>query len=333
MGNYDFGSSGPYWNGISMLGSHGIGNVYYVANTTSTDAFADMWRRYGGKKYKDGSKILHPHTSTSGSVTVDGLTAALACTVEDRNDYVIVMGANNTYYIDAALALNKKNVHIICPAGLGYDIGATNAARIQQLTALTAVFAVSDASVEIAGFYLKNVDKTSHITLAATSYAVNIHHNTLPLIWVAGAQVGAIVGTGDAGAWGKIERNWIVSQAGNALTCAAGIILIQSSATATQVNHNQITIGDKNVATIGIANYAVKGHTDFNIFSESGGGAVADGGTISSCIAIHASGCAIGNRGAVATAQLLSGGTTAHSFCDNIGGHTGDCGHATQLEA
>ena len=325
-------------NGLSsfgglLFGGLGIGNVYYVVNSTSTSAYAEMLARFGDERYSDGSKILHIHTSTASAVTNDGIADALACTVEDRNDYVVVMPANNTYYIDAALAMNKKAVHLVCPAGMGYDIGATNAARIQQLTALTAVIAISDASVEVAGFYMKNVDKTSHITLAATSYALNIHHNTFPLIWVAGAQVGAIVGTGDAGAWGKIERNWFVSQAGNDLTCAAGIIVIQASATACQVNHNQITIGDGNIATIGISNGAVKGHTDFNIFSESGGSGPSDGGTITTCIVIHASGCAIGNRAAVGTGQILSGGTSAHSYSDNIGGVTGDAGHATQLEA
>jgi hypothetical protein len=315
-----------------LFGSIGVGNVYYVVNTTSTTAYKELVARFGGERYSDGTAILYPHTSTASTVTLNGLKNALASTVEDRNDYVVVMGANGTYYTDEALALNKKNVHIICPAGMGYERGATNAARIQQITAATAIFAVSDASVEIAGFYLKNIDGASAITLAATSYAPNIHHNYFPLIWTASG-IGSIIGTGDGGAWGKIERNTFISQSGGAVTCAAGVIQIQASATGCGVNYNEIIIGDTQIATIGIANGAVKGQTNFNIFSESGGAGVASGGTITKCISIAATGCAIGNRAAVGTGQVLTGGTSAHTFSDNIGGVTGDAGQATQLES
>ena len=326
-----------YPNGVTsfgnlVMGGLGVGNVYYVVNTTSTTAYAEMLKRYGGERYEDGSKILYPHTSTASAVTLNGLKSALAATVEDRNDYVVVMGANNTYYIDEALAFNKKNVHMVCPAGMGYERGATNAARIQQITALTAIFAVADASVEIAGFYLKNIDGASAITLAATSYAPNIHNNYFPLIWTASG-IGSIIGSGDGGAWGKIERNTFISQSGGAVTCAAGVIQIQASATGCSVSYNEIIIGDTQIATIGISNAAVKGQTNFNWFSECGGAAVADGGTITKCVSIHASGCAIGNRAAVGTTQILTGGTSAHSYCDNIGGVTGDAGQATQLES
>jgi hypothetical protein len=315
-----------------MLGGGmiGIGNIYFVVNTTSAAAYADILRKYEGMVYDDGTKVVHPHTASASAVTLNGLKSAAACLVEDRNDLIIVMGANGTYYIDEAISLAVKNCHMICPPGLGYDIGATNAARIQQITAATAVIAVADASVEIAGFYLKNINQTSHITLAATSYAPNIHHNTFPLIWVSGAQAGAVVGAGDGGAWGKIERNWFVSQAGGALTCAGGIVQIQPSATAAQVNHNQVTIGDTNIATVGIYNGAVKGHTDFNIFSECGGSGVSDGGTITKCVSIHPSGCAIGNRMAVATTHGVTGGTADVSYCNNKDGLNGG---AVELEA
>jgi len=312
----------------SFLGtstSLGIGNVYYVYNSNSTSAGADLLKKYGGARYSDGSAMVYKHESSASAVTTNGLKNALAATVEDRNDYVIVLGANSTYYIDEALALNKKNVHIICPSGFGYERGATNACRIQQITAATAIFAVSDEAVEIAGFYLKNIDGASAITLAATSYAPNIHHNYFPLIWTASG-IGSIIGTGDGGAWGKIERNTFISQAGGAVTCAAGVIQIQASATGCGVNYNEIIIGDTQIATIGIANGAVKGQTNFNIFSESGGAGVSDGGTITKCIAINASGCAIGNIGAVGTGQLLSGGTTLHSYAENYGAYIANVG-------
>jgi hypothetical protein len=312
-------------NGITSFGNIvaggiGVGNVYYVCNTTSTSAYADLVTKFANQTYSDGSAILYPHTASASAVTTNGLKNALAATVEDRNDYVIVVGANNTYYIDEALAMNKKNVHLVCPAGLGNEIGATNAARIQQITASTAIIAVSDSSIEIAGFYLKNINATAAITIANGSYAMNIHHNTFPLIWTSGAQTGSIVCSGDGGAWGSIERNWFVSQSGGACTCASGVIQVQAAATACRVKHNEITIGDTQIATIGISNAAVKGHTDFNIFSESGGSGVADGGTITNCISINTSGAAIGNLCAVATGHFATGGTASISFCENYDG-------------
>jgi hypothetical protein len=317
--------------GVPVFGSLGIGNVYVVCNTTSA-SYEEVRKRYGNTVYEDGSQMFHPHTSTASVVTLNGLKSALAATVEDRNDYVVVMGANSTYHIDEALAMNKKNVHIICPSGLGYEIGATNSARIQQIGAY-AIFAVSDASVEIAGFYLKNLTGYSAITLAANAYAPNIHHNYFPIQAIA-SFVGSIIGSGDGGAWGKIERNTFISQSGGSQTCAAGIVQIQSGATCCGVNYNEVIIGDTQTATVGIYNNAIKGQTNFNIFSESGGNGVAtNGGTITKCITINPSGCAIGNRGAVGTTQVLAGGTSAHSYSDNIGGVTGDAGQATQLES
>ena len=326
-----------YPNGLTsfgnvVLGGLGIGNVYYVVNTTSTAAYADILKKFGGERYADGTAILYPHTSTASEVTLNGLKNALASTVEDRNDYVVVMGANSTYYIDEALALNKKNVHIICPGGFGYERGATNSARIQQIGAY-AIFAVSDASVEIAGFYLKNLTGYSAITLATNAFAPNIHHNYFP-IQATASFIGSIIGSGDGGAWGKIEKNTFISQSGNAKTCAAGVIQIPEAATSCSVSYNEIIIGDTQIATIGISNYAIKGQTNFNWFSECGGNAVTtNGGTITKCISINPSGCAIGNRAAVGTTQILTGGTSAHSYSDNIGGVTGDAGQATQLES
>ena len=124
MGFTDFPNGVTSFGGI-VLGAVGIGNVYYVCKTTDTAVYADMWKRYGGsrKKYEDDSLILH---ST--------IQSALDATVECRNDYVIVMPSDSDYDLTAVLTMSKKSVHLICPAGLGYDVGATNAARIHQTT-------------------------------------------------------------------------------------------------------------------------------------------------------------------------------------------------------
>ncbi len=107
---------GLYQYGGMPVGPLGIGNVYYVYDSTSTSA-PDMVKRYGKSRYKDGSLPLHKHVSTSSVVTTDGLAAALALTVEDRNDYVIMMPGD--YYVDEALVMDKRGVHLVCPAGMG----------------------------------------------------------------------------------------------------------------------------------------------------------------------------------------------------------------------
>lgn len=314
----------------------GVGNIYYVYNTTSTSA-PYMKKRYGGKRNSDdNTNILHPHTSTTATNTVDGFTTALTCTQEDRNDYVIVMPSNNTYYrITTALAVNKKAVHLICPAGLGWERGANNAARFRMMTSGVAMIAVTDAAIEIAGLYLQNADQGAGITLASGSgYCVNIHHNTFYLIWTSGAQLGSIVGAGDGGLLSSIERNWFISGGGTGITCAGGLIQIQTSATSCRTSYNEITIGNAQTATIGILNQAYKGRADYNLFSEAGGTGNVAGGTITSCLHLHQSTAVAGNRCSVSTGKFItSGGTAGITFCDNMDGVTeGTGGITTQLE-
>ena len=307
----------------------GIGNVYYVIQTTET-CYAQFAADHN-VQYSDGSWSICPHTGTVSTVTVNGLKAALAKTVANRNDYVVVMSADVTYCIDEVLTMNKKGVHLICPAGFGYEYGATNAARVEQLTAATAIINVTAASVEVAGFYFKNKNASAGITLAGTAYAPNIHHNSFALIWTSTAQLGGIVGTDAGGGWGAIEHNSFFSQTGGSCTCAGGVINIQAPATRCRVNFNEVTIGDTQTATIAISNQAVKGHTDFNIFSESGGSGVTSGGTITKCISIGVSGCAIGNLGAVAATHLVTGGTAAISYVENYDAHDASTANGSSI--
>lgn len=292
-----------------------VGNVYYVVQTT--DAFYSQFVEDHQRTYSDGSQAICPHTGTSSTVTVNGIKAALAKCVANRNDYVVVMPSDTNYCIDEALAMDKKAVHLICPAGMGVDFPIGNTARIKQITAATAVIAMTAQACEVAGLYLKNYASVATITLSADALSPNIHHNAFMLVWTT-APNGAIVGTGAGGGWGTISHNWFISESGNAQTCALGVIQIDAGATGCRVCHNEITIGDANIATIAISNQAVKGHVDFNIFSESGGtGAGASGGTITKCISIGVYGCAIGNMGAVTAGKLLTGGTSAQRAVAN----------------
>ena len=292
-------------NGRAGLGL-GIGNVYYVVK--SDEAFyGDILATYA-QDYTDGSTAVHT-----------SLVTALAATVECRNDYVVVWPSNSDYDLDTAgLIMNKKSVHLICPSGMGYDRGANNSVRIEQTTDSVPIIAVSDASVEIAGFYLKPYYGQSHITLAATSYAPNIHNNTFVLKWESGgANLPAIAGTGDAGAWGGIERNWFVSQSGNDQTCPK-IVSIQSSATAARVCYNDFMLGDGNIATVGIFNNAVKGEASYNNFGQA-----ANDATWTVCVQINAWGTAIGNRAAASDGAVVTGGVDEKSLVDNMSAAAG----------
>jgi hypothetical protein len=240
------------------------------------------------------------------------IQAALDACVEGRNDYVVVMPSDSDYDLTAALTMSKKCVHLICPAGFGYERGATAACRLEQTTAATSIIEISDSSVEIAGFYLKPYIGCSHITLAATSYSPNIHHNTFPLKWTS-SNLGAIVCSDDGGAWGSVsEYNWFISQAGDDKTCAS-IVTVGASATGARVCYNDFMIGDGNTATVAITNSATKGATNYNNFMVAAGD-----GTITTCISQGAYGVAIGNRACVGADALVDGGTDDISAVDNM---------------
>lgn len=281
----------------------GVGNVYVVIK--STEAFYDELATRFDHTYGDGSVAVH-----------NDIQSALDVTVECRNDYVVVWPSDSDYDITAALTLSKKSVHLICPAGMGYDRGATNAVRIHQTTSATSIFTVSDAAVEIAGFYLKPYIGRTFIDLSAGAYAPNIHHNTFPLQTTT-TNYAAILGAGDGCAWGGIERNWFISQGGDDET-AASVIIIQSSATGARVNYNDFMIGDGNTVTAVVNNGATKGSVNYNTF------AVAQGdGTMTHCIQVGTWGTAIGNRGLVADGALVAGGAVDVSFSDNMNAANG----------
>ena len=313
------GIGGAKWLWSDILGNGiGVGNVYIVVNTADTTSSADILAQYQGT-YPDGSVIVYEATPATADVAIQ---AALDSCVANRNDYVLVMPSNTNYSITNSLVMSKKGVHLICPTGLtgnAFPIG--NTARLKSIVAATPIIAVSanTEAFEIAGFYLKNYVDVAAITLATGVSAQNIHSNMFPLVWGSNSAVASIVGTGSAGAWGSISNNWWISETGTGHTVAIAAVDIGASATGCRVCNNEITIGDQNVATAGISNQAVKGHTDFNVFSESGGlAAGAGGGSIVKCVSVSVMGCAIGNLGAVVTTHMLTGGTANESYVENF---------------
>ena len=132
-----------------------------------------------------------------------------------------------------------------------------------------------------------------------------------------GANLPAIAGTGDAVAWGGIERNWFVSQSGLSQTCPV-IVDIKASATAARVNYNDFMLGDGNTATIGIGMAATKGSANYNTFASAGSDA-----TWTHCISLGSYATAIGNRGTVIDSLLITGGQEDASLSDNMNGKDG----------
>lgn len=297
----------------------GIGNVYYVVK--SSEAYYPDFVERNQVTYRDGSQAVQADDG-AGS----GLIRALAATIECRNDYVIVMPSNSDYDLTAALILDKKSVHLLCPAGMGYSVGASNACRLHQ-TAAVPVMNLTDAAIEVAGFYLKNYATKGGIILANdVTYGLQVHNNYWAMN-LSGATNEPMYGpliantAGAAGAWGTFERNFIQSQAGANATIAA-IIRTNSQATGARICKNEIQIGDtNNIATRGILNNSVKGITNDNYLmaAQTATGA----GVFTKGIGIHASGAAIGNKGALAAGDVVVGGTDEVSFVDNSSGVAG----------
>jgi hypothetical protein len=312
---------GPALSGL------GAGNIYYVIKETAS-YYGQFFDDYN-VVYSDGSSSVCSDkggvVGTSANALLNtGIQDALNKCVDSRNDYVIVMPSASDYDIGAALTLTKKAVHLLCPAGLGNDVGATNAARIHQCTAATPVMTLSNASIEVAGFYFKNYTKVTAVEFAQNAYAPNFHNNTFSMTYdgTTGEPLIDNEVTGntinDGGSWGSIERNWFVSN--TTATSIALLVNLHSNATAARFKYNELTIGDGCTCTLGVYVGGVKGACDFNVFHSGGG---ASGGAFTHCISVDASGSAFGNRGAGADGIIVTGGTANLSFSDNMNSASG----------
>ena len=287
---------------VAGFGALGMGEVFYVVR--AADVALKNW--LAERVPKDH---LFEADATNAATAIN---AALTATVECRNDYVILMPSNSDWDITEVITLNKKCVHLICPAGMGYLRGATNACRIHQNTAATAIFAISDASIEVAGFYLKPYIGVGHITIAATSYALNIHHNffTLQTTTSNGA---AITCSGDGGAWGYVAHHCLFESMGGDDQTTAAMITVGASATGARVDYNDFFIGDGNTYTVVVNNAATKGSVNYNNFMVAG-----SDGTMTHCIAIGSYGSAIGNRACVGDGAIITGGVNNVTNSDNM---------------
>ena len=287
-----------------------LGNVYIVAQRAES-WYNDFEENFGGV-YNDGSQVLYG--VASGANANIAIQAALDACVADRGDYVVIMPAAADYDIYAALTIDAKGTHLVCPSGVMDGVaGSTNAARIHQNTAATACMTLSAAAVEIAGFFFKNYAALQAITLTAGSaYSMNIHHNSFGWNVTGSTNAASIVGTGDGGAWGMIHHNNFFSYSGGSATQAVGAVNIAAPATFARVCYNDATVGEVNTVTTVFNNLAVKGHTDFNNIM-----ATSDA-TMTDAITVNALGCAMGNLIAAPSQASVTGGTVDRSFVQNF---------------
>jgi len=293
----------------SKIAGAGDGEVYYVAINTS--------KAYERLKGQVPSGHLFAASAAKADVAIN---AALSACVADRDDKVIVMPGG--YTLTATITMSKSTTHLICPAGLGCEVGAKNACRITAYAG-TAAITITAASCEVAGFYLKNANSSLTISLGAGSHCTHIHHNHFPLIWSSGAQKPAIQSAGTA-TMQNIERNYIFNYTGGqSLTCADGLIHIDADGYLSRVCNNIIQVGAGGIATYGIHMSCSNGLIAYNVITESGGGGTAPAGTVTAAVSGTASTSFVGNRCAVSTSGFSdASGSTGVSYTDNTNGVT-----------
>jgi hypothetical protein len=295
----------------------GSGKVFFVLN--ASDAYAgDFQNEYPVDK--DGVPRVYIGAANYADLAIQG---ALDACVANRNDYVFVMPSAATYTLNAALTMSKKNVHLIAPGGLGRANGSNNSTRVQAAAACNFVD-ISAASVEIAGFYIKNYTAIGAIGCAAGSTAVApwIHHNTFFIATASGANLPIITGTalGDGGWFGVIEDNHFLTYgvAGGTMT---GVILFAGAAGMMQVNRNHIGIATIVCAT-GISIASNGSEVCDNYLYEIGVGAGSTAGTLTIGIQLSGASVAINNRIGMATTDIIAGNGNYFAI-GNVGGLAG----------
>jgi len=296
----------------------GVGNIYYVCQTTNSTVYADLQKKIGTLQYSDGSSALHTT-----------IQSALDATVGNRNDYVIVTPDNTDYDLTAALTMSKRNVHLLCPAGIS-GLGASNAARIDQNTADTATITLTGDSCEIAGFWFKStgnstlLSTTGHICVptASTGQAANIHHNYFFMDGSGSDNAPAInYYNGGSGNYGNIHHNRFQFMTPST-TFSYGVYLSSANSI---FEFNEILVQNGCTVTWGVRMNGAGGAINYNTFIASRAGGGLSAGAFGGAILIDTNDTtgAVGNKGAVGSGTLIEGGTADTSWCDNRSGVNG----------
>jgi len=304
--------------GVPVFGSLGIGNVYFIARTTSTAQFTQFSARYKGATYNDGTKMFYEDVA-------DGvqLQAAITNSLGGFNNYFIT--APGAFTLTNALTLaGKSNSHLIAANQGDYGVGAPGSSLLTQSG--SAVGLIMEAYCEVSGFQFINKDGYAAISVPNNIWRPTIHHNYFHM--VGGTDINLIDASAAAACVsGSIHHNKFTTWVSGVLNAAICV----GYGTGVSVTDNHIIASSTAmVLDYGIYNNSIGGLTADNIVSEAGGDGVAtNGGTVTVAVYINPSGTAINNRTAVGTGQGLAGGTASHTFVDN---RDGAAGGATPIE-
>lgn len=304
-------------DGLMALGL-GIGNVYHVVQVANSSVYAHVQRTYAGD-YTDGSTVIHTT-----------IQSALDATVANRNDYVVVWPDSSDYDSTATLTMSKRNVHLICPAGLGTGGFPSNAARIHQNTASIACITVTGDVVEIAGLFFKGVEGGNIIDLSGTRWHPHIHDNFFGMAATAASANYGIYADGACSHF-AIHDNMFTNYSPGAMTgtnndVAAFISIGVNSSTRGLIRGNFMNTGGNTTVAAGIV---AAGYGTFVIgnylwedvaFGDTQAGVFTLGiSTSADClVADNSIGITTGNA-----ANGVSGGTANQSYVRNYEGTSG----------
>ncbi len=289
--------------GMPNFSQSPVGNVYFVGRSTATAQF-DAWaRRWAKTRYADGSWAFHSDPGTGA-----GIQEAITGSTGSFNNYIWV--APGTYTLAAALtSIGKSGIHLFAVNSGNMDVGATTSVYLIQGGNYACL--ITAANMEIAGFAIKNLAGYAAITIPASIFSNDIHHNYFMM--VCGSACSIIDASASvANKMGRVHHNRFYTEvSGNitgAITLAAGY--------AQDACYNVITLGGVGTMDYGIYNPSTGGDTSYNIVSEGPG-------TITSGIIIGVNGSAVGNNCAVVSGRGLAGGTAERSFVNNRDGASG----------
>jgi len=250
-------------NASSLLGIHTTGNVYYVIK--KTESFYDQFVSDYHTVYADGSDSICADEGTTTSVAATaalntGIQDALDKCVSSRGDYVVVLPSTNDYDIGATLTMTKRNVHLISPQNIGYETGAMNGCRIDQVGAASEIINVSNSNIEIAGFWMKAISTYACIEFAnsgtLSAWANSVHHNTFYWSGTTSLVVGSEGSTGDGGSYSLIANNWFIP-AGSSNT-TTNVVYLGNSAAAGRIVGNVCIVDNSNtLSNVYVANGAM----------------------------------------------------------------------------
>lgn len=301
---------------VGSFDTIGAGHVYYVCQTSNSLHETDFIQDKIGT-YSDGTNRVHTT-----------IQSALDATVANRNDYVLVMPDSADYDLTSTLTMTKRNVHLICPAGLNGNGFPTNAARI-DMTADDEAITVTADCVEIAGFFFKGYLDASIIHLSGTRWHNIIHDNFFGMKASSAGSGNYGIKADGACSHFSFYRNYFTNYSPSAMSgtdnAIAGFIGVTSNtSTRGLIRDNIMHTGANTAVATGInaSGYGMFIIKNFLFEDSSFGGS--DGGTLTLGISNSTDCFVADNRiGITTAANAVDGGTADESYCENYEASSG----------